>query len=70
MKHSSLSPDHARVVPSVCDAEAGETPHDVEAAIDLASAREKASPPAADSPEVKTRWYTFWRRTARTKSVQ
>lgn len=70
MKTSILSPAHSGLVPSVCDAEAGETYHDVEAGIGLVSARDQVWPPPDpfSELEMKVHWYTFWKRSARRAS--
>lgn len=70
MKTSILSPAHSGLVPSVCDAEAGETEHDAESGIDLVTAREKAWPPPDpfSELEMKVHWYTFWKRRPRRAS--
>ena len=66
MKTSILSPAHSGVVPSVCDAEAGDTPHDPASGIASASAREQASPPdELGQADMNAHWYTFWKRSPR-----
>jgi hypothetical protein len=66
MKTSILSPAHSGVVPSVCDAEAGDTDpvHDAQAGTVPESTRDNTWQPP-DQPshmDGGSHWYTFWKR--------